>query len=125
MDPDSWQTIMDKMYVDWSPQKASEGEWCKAHNDYEHTPANLVASLSACEVIGYNEVNEIETRFRSKMFQPHLYNDDKPLFMYYAGKKQEKYVVIGCIKCQRATSIMYREPKARETLLYYFPDPQQ
>ena len=125
MDPQSWQCIMDKVYVEWSPAKMRNGEKCHVHSDYEHTPANLAASLAACHVIGYDEENEFETRFRSRMFQPTLYKDHKPMWMYYGGQKQKKYVVFGCIVCHRATTVSYNEAKAKDVLMWYFPDPKK
>ena len=105
---------MDKIYVEWSEEKNCNGVKCHVHNDYIHTPGNLAKSLASCNEIGYNEENEFETRFRSRMFKPTLYNDHKLMWMYHGGQKQNKYVVFGCIVCHRATTVFPETPRAHK-----------
>ena len=120
MDKGSWETIMGKMYINWTWKDAK----CKAQDSYVNIATSLTQSLWAGKVIGEEEVTKVDTRIRTKLFQPYLSNHDKPLFVYYGGGK-EKWVVVGCIKCQRATTIWYKEENARQNFLYYFPDPAQ
>ena len=118
MDPASWKTLMNKMYVNWIWGDSR----CVAEENYVHIPTSLAQSLCSANIIGADEMNKVDTLIRTKLFLPFLKNHDKPLFVYFGGGK-DKWVVVGCIRSQRATTIWYKDDNARTDFLYYFPDP--
>ena len=100
MDSGSWETIMTRVYKDWDLTVA------RAHvlDAYTHTPDNLATSLHAAEAID-NET-AFAARARAVMWQPDIAPRNS-WFFYHGGKHANKYLVTGCISCQRATTIYY------------------
>ena len=77
MDPFSWKSLMNKMYVNWTWGDSR----CAADENYVHIPTSLAQSLWSAELIGTEEMNNIDTLIRTKLFLPFLKDHDKPLFV--------------------------------------------
>ena len=115
-----WETIMKKMFADWSADKMRSGQKCHLLDSYIHTAWNVANSLAVKEIIYEDESTSIEERLRNQLFQPDVRGDQKPLWLYQGGQKDNKYLTFGCIYCQRATTLYYSHESFRQQLSWYF-----
>ena len=114
-----WETIMHKMYLDWSPEKMINDEECRVLNSYTHTAANITNSLSNAGLVQQHHYDEVDGRLRTRLFQPDCHNDDRCMWMHFGGNK-EKYLTFGCIHCQRCTSVNYSASDFQRVIQRFF-----
>ena len=119
VDKQVWETIMMKMYLDWSAEKMHNGEKCRLLDSYIHTAANVAYSLVSCDVIREDQYAEVEARLRNRLFQPDGHDDSKTLWLYHGGNK-EKYLTFGCVHCQRTTSLYYSANDFEKVVKWFF-----
>jgi hypothetical protein len=119
MDRSVWETIMHKMYLDWSPEKMINDEECRVLNSYTHTAANITSSLSSFGLVPEHQYDEVDGRLRNRLFQPDCHNDDRCMWLYSGGNK-EKYLSFGCIYCQRGTSVNYSATDFQRVIQRFF-----
>ena len=118
-DSSTWESIMHKMFADWSAEKMISGEKCKLKDSYIHAASSATSSLNSCEVVPDDAMVAVEVQIRNRLYQPDVPGDTKPLWFYNGGNK-EKYLCFGCIYCQRATTLYYNDPHFQQTLNWYF-----
>ena len=121
-DNNIWETIMNKMFKDWSAEKMAVGDKCQVLSSYINTAANVAASLAECNVIDSADYAEIEAVLRHRLFQPDLSGDTKPLWLYSGGKKDE-YLTFGCIHRCRGTTLYDSAENFRQVIDWYFWQP--
>ena len=119
LDGQVWQTIMEKMFADWSEEQMCNGQQCRLLDSYIQTAANVTASLASCKIIKEHEVAAVEARLRNQLSQPGVREDSKALWLYHAGGKH-KYLTFGCIHCHRATTLWYSDENFQQVLEWYF-----
>ena len=120
VDDQVWETIMKKMFADWSRDKMYAGQQCRLLHSYIHTASNVATSLAAKEIIREGEITAMEERLRNQLFQPDIRGDRKALWLYYGGEKDRKYLTFGCIHCHRARTLYYSHEKFHRELSWYF-----
>mgnify|MGYP003335182266 CR=1 FL=1 len=75
-------------------------------------------SLWSCNLIGKDEATAVESRLKNRFFLPSEHNTVKPL-LFYRGGSRERYLMLGCVHCQRAIILYYSDklPAGARSLL--------
>ena len=118
-DSSTWESIMTKMYLDWTAEKMISGEKCKLKDSYIHAASSAATSLNSCDIVPADAMVAVEAQIRNRLYQPDVFGDTKPLW-FYMGGKTDKYLCFGCIHCQRGTTLYYNDPHFRQQLNWYF-----
>ena len=102
MDPNSWKQLMETVYENWD-QKKDGNQYCEEKESWPNKPWDTSYSLYQCKaILDYETFAETLLHiFWSPSTSPSNW-----LFVYKGGGKT-KYVVLGCIRCQRYESISY------------------
>lgn len=115
-----WESIMTRMYHEWTEEKRRNGHKCRLLGSYIHTSSRVVHSLSGCGVIDEDETARYEANVRNRLFQPDVVDDTKPLWLY-GSKGEEKYLTFGCIFCHRGSSLYYSDENFMEKTRVVLP----
>ena len=99
MDKNSWEQLMTAVFEDWSRSKTR----CSVKLAWSLCPDSIAQSLLDQEFI--DDAQDFGNRVRNALFQPDI-APHKWLFIYKGGKT-EKYIVLGCMHCQRANTLYY------------------
>jgi hypothetical protein len=110
---------MHKIFLGWSYDKMRDRVECNMDTGYEHTAANIAASLRAKDAIPYSDEESTECQIRNHLWLPTPQGCKKNLWIYRGGK-QDPYLTFGCIHCQRGTTVYYRDQDLIQVLDRFF-----
>ena len=104
MDMNFWEQLMKKVFVDWAPGQPllfMYQSWsCAADNVGSSLWTTLPRTWFGSAVFS--------NCARPLLWQPAMDNNNC-MFMFHGSKHPNKYVTIGCIKCQRVETILYMD----------------